>query len=59
MADSILKLTKSKAKLLVNLRISKPKIMQSLSLKALIACSIAGRRRRSLRPIRPITSSIH
>jgi hypothetical protein len=59
MADSILNLTKSKAELLVDLRIHKPKIMQSLSLKALIAYSIAGRKRRSMRPVRPITSSIH
>jgi hypothetical protein len=58
MADSILNLIKSKAELLVNLRICKSKIMQSLSLKMLIVCSITGRRRRSIRPIRPITSSI-
>jgi hypothetical protein len=58
-ANSVLNLTKSKAKLLVNLRICKPNIIQSLSLKALIACSITGRRRRSIRPIRPITNSIY
>jgi hypothetical protein len=58
-ANSIINLIKSKAESLVNLCIRKPNIMQSLSLKALIACNITGRRRRSIRPIRPITNSIH